>query len=218
MSDPDPPTSEESTLRAELDSSITTILEVLGSVARGDLTNKLDLGFPETHPAGALASSVNDLMYALTAAREKSADNLNELARRIDLIERQREAIQTLSVPVIEIWGGVLCVPIVGVLDSSRAADITTTLLSTIVRKKARYAIIDLTGLEIMDTQSADYFLRMARAVTLLGSKCALSGIHPNIARTIIHMGLDLEGLRSFRSMREALVFCVRRDQQLATP
>lgn len=215
MSDTESSLSDESTLRAELDASITTILETLRSVSLGDLSGRLELGFPETHPAGALAQSVNDMIQALSTAREQSANSLHELAKRIDLIERQREAIQTLSVPVIEIWGGILCVPIVGVLDSGRAADITATLLSTIVRKKARYAIIDLTGLEIMDTQSADYFLRMARAVTLLGSKCALSGIHPNIARTIIHMGLDLEGLRSFRSMREALVFCVRRDERL---
>ncbi len=217
MSESDGNQNEESTLRAELDGSIEAILSMLGSVSHGDLTGRLNLGFPESHPAGALAQSVNSMIEALGRAREDSAHNLHELSERISLIERQREAIQTLSVPVIEIWTGVLCVPVIGVLDSGRAADITATLLSTIVRKKARYAIIDLTGLEIMDTQSADYFLRMARAVTLLGSKCALSGIHPNIARTIIHMGLELEGLKSFRSMRDALKFCVARDLRLQT-
>ena len=81
-----------------------------------------------------------------------------------------------------------------------RAADVTTSLLSAVVQKKARHAIIDVTGIEVMDTQSADHFLRMARAVTLLGARCALSGVHPNIARTIVHMGVDLQGLKSYRT------------------
>jgi rsbT co-antagonist protein RsbR len=151
-------------------------------------------------------------MGALEVARADSNKYLGELSQRIEQIEKQREAIETLSVPVIEVWAGVLCIPIVGVLDSRRAADITTALMETVVRQKARYAIIDLTGIEIMDTSSADHFLRLARSVTLLGAKCALSGIHPNIARTIIHMGLDLGGLKTFRSMREALRFCVARE------
>lgn len=210
MSSSSPP---EKNLREELDSSIGTILEILEAVSRGDLTQRLSFTYPEEHPAGALANSVNSMIQALTSAREESADTLHELSRRIELIERQREAIDTLSVPVIQVWSGVLCIPIVGVLDSRRASDITQALMNAVVRQKARYAIIDLTGIEIMDTTSADHFLRMARSVTLLGARCALSGINPNIARTIIHMGLDLGALKSFRSMREALQFCVQRDR-----
>jgi rsbT co-antagonist protein RsbR len=200
-------------LRDDLESSIGPILEALECVSRGDLTSRLDVNFAEDHPAGALANSVNSLIAALGVAREQSADSLHELSGRIELIERQREAIETLSVPVIEVWSGVLCIPIVGILDSGRAADITQALMTSVVRQKARYAIIDLTGIETMDTTSADHFLRMARSVTLLGARCALSGIHPLIARTIIHMGLDLGGLKSFRTMREALRFCVERDR-----
>lgn len=204
---------ESRTLRQDLEQSLGPILEMLEAVSHGDLSQRLDLDFPEHHPAGALAKSVNSMTEALDLARGESENSLRELTERIELIGRQREAIETLSVPVIEVWSGVLCIPIVGVLDSGRAADITQALMNAVVRKKARYTIIDLTGIEIMDTTSADHFLRMARSVTLLGAKCALSGIHPNIARTIIHMGLDLGGLKSFRTMREALKFCVRRDR-----
>lgn len=202
-----------SSLREDLESSISPILEILQGVSRGELSSRLDLDFPEDHPAGALVNSVNSMIEALSAARGESASNLQELSERLQLIERQREAIETLSVPVIEVWLGVLCIPIVGVLDSSRAANITQALMNAVVRQKARYAIIDLTGIEIMDTTSADYFLRMARSVTLLGARCALSGIHPNIARTIVYMGLDLGGLKTFRSMRDALRFCVHKDK-----
>lgn len=208
-----PKTEESGTLRNDLERSLGPILEMLNRVSRGDLSQRLSLEFPEDHPAGALANSVNSMTEALSRARQESAESLQELSERLKLIERQREAIETLSVPVIEVWSGVLCVPIVGVLDSGRAADITQALMTALIRQKARYAIIDLTGIEIMDTTSADHFLRMARSVTLLGARCALSGIRPNIARTIIHMGLDLGGLKSFRTMREALKFCVRKDR-----
>lgn len=209
----DIPAAPISALRRDLEDSLGPILEMLRHVSQGDLSQRLDLQFPDDHPAGALANSVNSMTEALSRAREESAASLEEITQRLELIERQREAIETLSVPVIEVWSGVLCVPIVGILDSGRAADITQALMNAIIRQKGRYAIIDLTGIEIMDTTSADHFLRMARSVTLLGAKCALSGIHPNIARTIIHMGLDLGGLKSFRTMREALKFCVQKDR-----
>lgn len=211
----DIPAAPTSALRRDLENSLEPILSMLRRVSQGDLSQRLDLSFPEDHPAGALVNSVNSMTEALGRAREESAQSLEELTQRLELIERQREAIETLSVPVIEVWSGVLCVPIVGVLDSGRAADITQALMNAVIRQKGRYAIIDLTGIEIMDTTSADHFLRMARSVTLLGAKCALSGIHPNIARTIVHMGLDLGGLKSFRTMREALKFCVQKDRAL---
>jgi len=196
-------------LAEDLMVSIGTILEVVKAVGSGDLTRKLDLSYPETHPVGALVSSINLMVEALGEAREKSAHGLNELAERIATIERQREAIRNLSVPIIEVWTGVLCAPVVGVLDSMRASEVTTTLLTAVVVKKARHVIIDVTGVEVMDTQSTDHFLRIARAVTLLGASCALSGMHPNVARTIVQMGVDLHGLVSYRTMREALKHCV---------
>jgi len=200
-------------MQSDLLDSIAQILDVLKAVGEGDLSHHLELKFPESHPVGALASSINAMIEALTAAQATSASYLQELAERIEMIERQREAIRTLSVPIIEIWSGVLCAPVVGVLDSSRAADVTNSLLAAIVNKKARHAIIDVTGIEVMDTQSADHFLRMARAVSLLGARCALSGVHPNIAQTIVHMGVELKGLKSYRTMGEALRRCVQETQ-----
>jgi rsbT co-antagonist protein RsbR len=206
------PEEELSSLRADLESTIEEILVVLNAAESGDVTGHLKTRFEEDHPAGVLTRSVNQLMAALRTAREESADRLNELSARLDLIERQREAIQTLSVPVIEVWQGVLCVPIVGILDNQRAAHITESMMNAVVRSKSRYVVIDLTAVDVMDTTSTDHFLRMARSVRMLGARCALSGMHPNIAQAVVHMGLDLGGLRSFRTMREALKFCVAWD------
>ena len=96
--------------------------------------------------------------------------------------------------------------------------NITRALLRSVVQTKAKLAIVDITGIEAMDTQATDHFLRMARAVRLLGSECALSGIHPNVARTIVHMGIDLTGVASYRTLREALQRHVRLHVQRPVP
>jgi rsbT co-antagonist protein RsbR len=133
-----------------------------------------------------------------------------ELEEKLKTIEQQRVAIRELSTPVIEIWDGVLCMPVVGVMDTSRSADMTDALLRAIVEKKVRHAVIDITGIEVMDTRTADHFIRMAKAVRLLGANCALTGISPGIAQTIVNMDLDLGGIVTHRSLREALQFYVR--------
>lgn len=201
----EPTAPETGELASELLDAISDVLGVLRAVSEGDLSPRLAFEYPDTHPVGALAESVNAMIDALGEARVSSQQRLGELNKRIDEIERQREAIRTLAVPVIEVWRGVLCVPIVGVLDSMQAQEVTTTLLNAVVAKKARFVVVDVTGIDVMDTASADHFLRMARAVMLLGSTCALSGIRPAIAGTIVHLGVDLGEVKTFRTMRDAL-------------
>jgi rsbT co-antagonist protein RsbR len=199
-------TSEESsTIKAELLASVDELLSMVRAVSSGELTRRLEVKYPDTHPVGAMTISINAMIDALQEARIQSTEHSNRLAEQVATIERQQAAIQELSTPVIEVWTGALCVPIVGVLDSVRATDLTGTLLHTITQKKAPFAIIDITGIEVMDTSTADHFIRMARSVGLLGAKCVLSGIRPNIARTIVQMGVDLTGIESYRTMREAL-------------
>jgi rsbT co-antagonist protein RsbR len=192
-------------VKGELLASLGGLLSVLRAIAAGDLTHHLEVPYPDTHPVGALAQSINEMLSALRDAQERSSKYSEELKEKIATIEQQQAAIQELSMPIIEIWTGVLCVPIIGVLDSSRAAEMTGTLLNAIVEKRAPLAILDITGIDVMDTRTADHFIRMARSVRLLGARCALSGVRPNIARMIVQMGIDLSGIDSYRSMREAL-------------
>src|SRR6185295_17548592 len=116
-----------------------------------------------------------------------------------------RDAIRELSTPIIEVWPGVLCVPVVGVLDAERASDMTAALLRVIAQRKTPLTIIDVTGIDGMDTAASDHFLRMARAVGLLGATCVISGIHPNLAWTITELQVDLGDVRTHRTLREAL-------------
>jgi rsbT co-antagonist protein RsbR len=200
----------------ELVAAITSIVGTLREVEAGDLEVRVELPYPESEPIGALAACVNFMTQALSERREETLAYQRELEGQIATIEKQRAAIRELSTPIIEVWSGVLCVPIVGVLDSSRAAEMTSALLNTIVEKSAGFIIIDITGIDAMDTRATDHFLRMARAVRLLGAECVLSGVNPAVARTITQMGLDLNGVASHRSLRDALQQYVKRSRQRA--
>lgn len=184
---------------------ITEILLVVADVGAGDYNARLKSSLPDSHPLSTLYEGVNVMIDSLAKEKEQAALYQKELEDKLATIEVQRAAIRELSTPIIEIWEGVLCLPVVGVLDSTRSAEMTESLLSAITEKKAECAIIDITGIQVMDTGTADHFLRMARAVRLLGANCMLTGINPAIAQTIIHMGVDLSGILTHRTMRTAL-------------
>jgi rsbT co-antagonist protein RsbR len=158
-----------------------------------------------------LGEAKTELNRAL--AQQEAANR--ELEAKLETIEMQQAAIRELSTPIIEVWAGVLCLPVVGVVDSQRSAEMTETLLETIVSKQARMAIVDITGIDVMDTKTADHFIKMARAVRLLGAECIVSGINPGIAQTLTHIGVDLTGVRTLRSLRDALQLYLRETEQL---
>jgi rsbT co-antagonist protein RsbR len=190
---------------------INEFFAALRAVDGGDLSARVPARFAEGEPMAALATTVNAIIDRLARVRADTQRYERELEDQLATIEKQRAAIKELSTPMIEVWAGVLCVPIVGVIDSSRAAEMTSALLATVVEKKVRFTIIDITGIEAMDTRATDHFLRMARSVRLLGAECVLSGINPNVARSIIHMGVELSGIQTYRSLRDALQHHVRR-------
>ena len=159
----------------------------------------LEAGFSDF--LGQLKIIKADLQGALARAEVSNRD----LEAKLETIERQQAAIRELSTPLIEVWSGVLCLPVVGIVDSVRSAEMTEALLEAIVNKQARIAIIDITGIDAMDTKTADHFIKMAKSVRLLGSECILSGINPAIAQTLTHIGVDLTGIRTMRNLRDAL-------------
>src|SRR6516225_2847591 len=158
---------------------------------------------PRDAPAGATAAEeeavppfvqgVNEMIEALAAQEQRNIDYQRELEDKLGTIEQQRAAIRELSTPIMEVWEGILCLPIVGIMDSTRSADMTDALLKAVVATRARCTIIDITGIEVMDTHTADHFIRMAKSVRLLGAECVLTGINPQIAQTIVHMGVEME-------------------------
>jgi rsbT co-antagonist protein RsbR len=201
----------------EIAERIAGMLMALSDVAEGNFEVKLEVDLPDHDPMGALTVAINQMTQALADAKIESARSQRELEEKLNLIERQKLAMRELSTPIIEVWDGVLCLPVVGVIDTVRSTEMTEALLRSVVEKKAACTIIDITGIEVMDTRTADHFLRMAKAVRLLGARCVLTGINPNIAQTIVHMGVDLAGLECHRSLRDALQHQVSSNQSKPT-
>ncbi len=191
--------------REEVEDRITDLLLTLSYVTMGDLSSRLDASLSEESPFSALFRGVNETIDSLARARAASAEYQREMEEKLATIETQRAAIRELSTPVIELWKGVLCLPVVGSLDQQRSEEMTESLLSAVVEHSTECVIIDVTGIDTMDTQAVDYLMRAARSVALLGARCCLTGIRPTIAKTIVALGVDVTGLETFRSLRDAL-------------
>jgi rsbT co-antagonist protein RsbR len=189
----------------ELVEHVADALLVLANVGYGDLDSQVPIRLDPDTPLGALFEGINVMIDALRAERDRSHSYRAELEEKLATIEQQRAAIRELSTPVIEVWEGVLCLPIVGIVDSARASQMTDVLLQQIVDKRTHCAIVDITGIDAMDTRTVDHFVRMARAVRLLGAECVLTGVSQSIAHTVVHMGIDFRDVVTHRSLREAL-------------
>jgi rsbT co-antagonist protein RsbR len=127
------------------------------------------------------------------------------------IIKRQQEELLELSTPVIKLWEGVLAVPMIGTLDSARTQIVMEALLQRIVDTGSQLAIIDITGVPTVDTLVAQHLLKTVSAIRLMGADCIISGIRPQIAQTIVHLGIDLQGIASKSSLADALALALER-------
>ncbi|MDI3282662.1 STAS domain-containing protein [Polyangium sp. 15x6] len=154
-----------------------------------------------------------DISGAICLSLDKSESKraMQELQNRIDVIERQQEVIRNLETPILEVWDRVVTLPMVGVVDSARAARVMDDLLAAVCRLGARYAILDLTGVDIVDTATAAHLLNLVSALRLLGAEGIITGIRPNVAQTVVSLGLDLSRMITCANLREGLRLCIRR-------
>ena len=111
---------------------------------------------------------------------------------REEVIVRQQREISELSTPVVKLWDGILALPLIGTLDSQRTQVVMENLLQTIVDVEAEIAIIDITGVPTVDTLTAQHLLKTVAAARLMGADCLISGIRPQIAQTMVHLGVEL--------------------------
>ncbi|MBN1694418.1 PAS domain S-box protein [candidate division WOR-3 bacterium] len=127
-------------------------------------------------------------------------------------LEAQREELIELSTPVIDVWEGVLTVPILGSLDSERASRISESLLTQIVEERADVAIIDISGISAVDSAVADRLIRTAKAVRLVGAMAILTGVGVEIAQTIADLGIDMGGLKTMATLKDGLRYVISRN------
>ena len=130
---------------------------------------------------------------------------------REDIIARQQEELLELSTPVVKLWDGVIALPMIGTLDSARTQVVMESLLQRIVETGAEVAIIDITGVPTVDTLVAQHLLKTVTAIRLMGADCIISGIRPQIAQTIVHLGIDLQGVTTKANLADALALALKR-------
>lgn len=131
---------------------------------------------------------------------------------REEVISRQQQELMELSTPVVRLWENILALPLIGTLDSARTQIVMQNLLDAIVQTRSDFAIIDITGVPIVDTLVAQHLLKTVAAARLMGADCLISGIRPQIAQTIIHLGVDLSEVTTKATLADAFAVALRRS------
>ncbi|WP_437658959.1 PAS domain-containing protein [Sorangium sp. So ce1182] len=133
-----------------------------------------------------------------------------ELREKLALIEQQRATIRALSTPIIEVWDRVLTVPVLGAIDGARAGAVMEALLAEVSRRGARFAILDLSGVEAMEAGTAAHLVKLVQAIRLLGAEGILTGVPSSSAKAMVALGLDLGSVMTLASLREGLLYCMK--------
>jgi rsbT co-antagonist protein RsbR len=127
------------------------------------------------------------------------------------IIARQQQELLELSTPVVQLWDGVLAVPLIGTLDSARTQMVMENLLQRIVETRSAIAIVDITGVPLVDTLVAQHLLKTVAAARLMGAECLISGIRPHIAQTIVHLGVELGDVTTKATLADAFAVALQR-------
>ena len=207
-------------------SRLEAIENTLAAAAAGIFNEKVvvDDG-PDIDALSAVEHGVNLMLDEISRLRGQDAERTRQLeemlsltqaqARRLeealDTIRNQQRSIAELSTPILQLWDDVLAMPIIGVVDTRRSLDIMEKLLLEVASRQSRFVILDITGVEVVDTKTADHFIKVTQAARLLGANCIVSGIRPAVAQTLVEIGVDMSALETVSTMKDALRECLRR-------
>jgi rsbT co-antagonist protein RsbR len=157
----------------------------------------------------ALAGTLWDATILLDALGLYTTEVFQQAREKI--IARQQEELIELSTPVVQLWEGVLALPLIGTLDSERTQVVMESLLERLVATGSSIAVIDITGVPTVDTLVAQHLLKTVAAAQLMGADCIISGIRPQIAQTIVHLGIDLSSVATKASLADAFALALKR-------
>jgi len=203
------------------------IREFLEGVSR----SRVAQGFSSDETASFIFSLKKPLFAALRADAGKDADALADQVWRAtelldalglhtiktyqksreEVINRQQREMLELSTPVVKLWDGILALPMIGTLDSARTQVVMENLLQKVVETGAQIAILDITGVPTVDTLVAQHLLKTVTALRLMGAEAIISGVRPQIAQTIVHLGVDLQGVTTKANLADALALALKR-------
>jgi rsbT co-antagonist protein RsbR len=164
--------------------------------------------------AGTDAEKLSNEMWSATELLDKLGLHTIKAfqSSREEVIGRQQMELLELSTPVVKLWDGILALPMIGTLDSARTQIVMESLLQKIVETESQIAIIDITGVPTVDTLVAQHLLKTVTAIRLMGADCIISGVRPQIAQTIVHLGVDLQGVTTKANLADALALALKRS------
>ncbi|NUP12053.1 MAG: STAS domain-containing protein [Polyangiaceae bacterium] len=193
----------------ESSSAVSAVVATVAEVIKGNLRARVDVGEGATESSKALASAVNQLIVAWRDSELRARKTKRALEEKVATVETQAVAIRELSTPVMAIWRDILLVPIVGSIDKRRGAEITTELLHQLSQSTAKQVIVDVTGVQLADEETADQLVQLVRSAALLGTRCVVTGMSPAVAQTFVAIGANLAELRTHRTLEMGLRDCI---------
>lgn len=185
------------------------LLAVMTAMAGGDYAQRASVGGGDTL-SDALAAGLNMLAEELQAAR-REREQLQE-----QIIQSQAAVIQELSTPLIPINDDILVMPLIGSIDSARAHQMLDRLLIGVAENHPHTIILDITGVAVVDTQVANMMVRAAQAVQLLGTRLILTGLRPEVAQTLVNLGVNLRGLATWSTLQMGVTSAMRSSRKTA--
>ena len=181
---------------------------LLTHLARLGVTIEYDIDVPipaEETPLAQLFMATKLVAENLAMVASERDKSFSELQQKLQLIQRQSQAILELSTPVIQVWDEILALPLIGTVDTQRAQQIIENLLEAIVRKSASVVIMDITGVPVVDTKVANHFIKTIDAARMLGAEVILTGVSPHNAQTLVKLGVNLTRLTTKSSLQAGL-------------
>lgn len=164
---------------------------------------------------GALRAKDTERNHQLQQMLELTQAQTRELEDALETIRNQQRSIAELSTPILQLWDDVLAMPVIGTVDTRRSIDIMEKLLTEVSARQSRFVILDITGVEVVDTKTADHFIKVTQAARLLGATCIVSGIRPAVAQTLVAIGVDMSAIETVSTMKDGLRECLRRMGRL---
>jgi ABC-type sugar transport system substrate-binding protein len=189
-------------------------VEMAQRIARGEAVPPLVLSDVSLVTGENLVEEMLESVYLLPQVLRDVVERNESLAQaREEVIQAQKEALRELSTPLIPISDNVVIMPLIGTIDSARAQQIIETLLHGVSSQRTRMAILDITGVLLVDTQVANVFIQAAQAASLLGAQVVLTGIRPEVSQTLVGLGIDLRGIVTRGTLQSGIAYAMSRDE-----
>lgn len=197
-------------LSANIKNKIDQLVTSTTAVASGDLDNEVHISSGDEF--GVLAVAFNKMVTNLRTSRDALLAEIAERKRSEETIRAQSATIRELGTPLIPLVDGVVLMPLIGTIDSLRAEEVMQTLLAGVAQNRAKIAILDITGVPVVDTQVANALIQAAQAVKLLGAQVVLTGIHADVAQMLVQLGIDLRGIITYNLLQSGITYALDRE------